>query len=100
MNYALLLRNFLDEEGRPKQMPAKHKLRIYVYCWAASHLETEKVYTEPDLNGVLNKMSTTGDPASIRRALVDYGFMERKTDGSAYWLKKEQPTPESLGMGL
>ena len=58
------------------------------------------MYTEPDLNGVLNKMSTTGDPASIRRALVDYGFMERKTDGSAYWLKKEQPTPESLGMGL
>lgn len=31
MDYPLLLRNFLDGEGRLKQMPAKHKMRAYVW---------------------------------------------------------------------
>lgn len=100
MNYALLLRSFLDGEGKLKQMPAKQKMRLYVYFWAASTLDKERVYSEPELNGALNRISTLGDPASLRRALVDFGFMERKPDGSAYWLKKEQPTPESFRMGL
>lgn len=98
MDYALLLRNFLDGDGRLKQMPAKHKMRAYVYLWAASLLEPGRRYSEGELNACIGGLLAYRDPATIRRALVDYGFMARLPDGSAYWLLDPQPTLADLGL--
>jgi len=99
MDYAVLLRNFLDGEGRLKQMPAKHKLRAYVYLWAAEQLEPGRRYSEGELNACIDRLTAFRDPATIRRALVDYGFMARLPDGSAYWLLEPRPTLADLGLG-
>lgn len=98
-SYAVTLRNFLDPEGRLKQLPAKHKMRVYAYCWLALQLQRGHTYTEQELNGAIGLLSSGPDVATLRRALVDFGFMRRKTDGSAYWLLDPMPTPESLGLG-
>lgn len=39
---------------------------------------------------------TFDDPATLRRELYDYKFLDREKDGSVYWLEYEQPTLENL----
>ncbi len=96
---AAVLRNFLDPEGRLRQLPARHKMRLYAYCWLALQLDGSRTYTERELNGAIGLLTAGPDTATLRRALVDFGFMRRKTDGSAYWLTDPMPSPEALGLG-
>lgn len=42
-------------------------------------------YTESELNAILSSVSD--DHVLIRRCLVDYGFVSRVRDGSAYWVE-------------
>lgn len=93
------LRAFLDSEGRLKQMPAKHKKRLYVYLWAATLFEPDRLYTEGQVNALIGGMLAFDDPLQIRRALVDHGFLARKPDGSAYWLVQPQLALDALGLG-
>ncbi|SDI45509.1 hypothetical protein SAMN05421868_106204 [Paenibacillus naphthalenovorans] len=44
-----------------------------------------KRYTEPEVNRILEQVHP--DYASLRRYMVDYGFMERLDDGSSYWVE-------------
>lgn len=43
-------------------------------------------YTESDVNGILKPMYE--DFATVRRAMIDYGFLARSRDGRAYWRKE------------
>lgn len=98
MDYTAQLRHFLDGEGLVKQIPAKQKMKLYVLLHVASKLEANRQYSEMDINGAINKLTAFRDPATVRRDLVDFGFVQRKSDGSAYWLADPQPTPQSLGI--
>jgi hypothetical protein len=33
----------------------------------------------------------------LRRALVDWGWLDREPDGSAYWLRNERPPVSDRG---
>ena len=52
----------------------------------ANLFDQEKHYTEKELNEVIKPMYE--DYVHIRRYLIEYGFLDRKADGSAYWVKK------------
>ena len=41
---------------------------------------------------------TFADPATLRRELYDYRFLDRSRDGKVYRLAEKQPTPEDLGV--
>ena len=56
--------------------------------YAMQDLEPEIIYTEKAFNEAVAKY--TRDAALIRRELVDGGFADRKSDGSAYWLKESK----------
>ena len=93
-----ILRNFLNGEGKLTAFPAKRKMKIYCLFYLAQKFEAEKDYTEPEINNVLLDWHTFADPATLRRELYDYGFLDRSRDGKVYRLAEKQPTPEDLGV--
>ena len=51
---------------------------------AASMFETDKQYTESQVNLML--MAEFDDHVFARRLLIEWGFLDSSTDGSRYWL--------------
>ena len=44
-----------------------------------------KIYGEKEVNQILKMVYE--DYVTLRRYLIEYGFLDRKPDGSQYWLK-------------
>jgi len=98
MELTHILRNFLDINGKLTAFPAKRKMKVYCLFYLAQKFEAEKDYTEQEINSVLLDWHTFADPATLRRELYDYGFLDRSRDGKVYHLVKKQPTLEALGL--
>lgn len=80
------LRTCMDETGALRNFPVKEKKKIVVLEEIAKNFTRGKKYTEKEVNRILKRIYE--DYASIRRALIEYGFIERTKDGSSYWLKE------------
>jgi hypothetical protein len=65
--------------------PAKEKKKIIVLRKITEQFEKDKKYDEKELNGILKGIYD--DFATIRRYLIEYGFMERTNDCKYYWVK-------------
>lgn len=76
-----ILRVFIGEDNRIIQMPRKWVKKLVVLDWVAAHFDVGTSFTEPEVNAVLRGLFD--DYVSIRRYLVDAGFMAR-ADGR-YW---------------
>ena len=98
MELTHILRNFLDPDGKLTAFPAKRKMKIYCLFYLAQKFEPEKDYTEQEINNVLLDWHTFADPATLRREMYDYSFLDRSRDGKVYRLAEKQPTPEDLGV--
>ena len=85
------LLGFLDDQGRLTGFPAKYKKKLLALQLLAEKLYPGRVYTESELNDLLDSWTTFHDPATLRRELYNNHFVDRKNDGSAYWLEPEQP---------
>lgn len=72
-------------DGPIASFPLKEKKRIVIIRHIARQFEADRRYTEKEVNSILLKFHA--DYALLRRYLIEYGFMERNADGSAYWLK-------------
>ncbi|MDD3191566.1 MAG: DUF2087 domain-containing protein [Bacilli bacterium] len=70
---------------RLKHYPKKQKQKYLVLYWIAKCFEKEKKYSEKEINSII--LEVTDDFVTIRRALYDYGFIDRVPDGSCYWLR-------------
>lgn len=79
-----VLRDYTSNK-RLTSLPSKRKKLFVVLRWLASHFEADKLYTEPEVNAVL-KAAYAHDFVSLRRDLVDFGYMRRERDGTKYWL--------------
>lgn len=90
------IRRFLDADGRLTLFPAKRKMKICCLFYLADKFEPERTYSEREINEVLLKWHTFGDPATLRRELYDYHFLDRSADGREYCLSPVQPEPEAL----
>ena len=80
----IISKYFVDEKLR--EFPIKQKRKLVVLDRIAKAFEPGRRYTEKQVNEAL--LEFYGDYATIRRYLVEYGFMDRKPDGSAYWMKE------------
>ncbi|MEJ8548807.1 DUF2087 domain-containing protein [Brevibacillus borstelensis] len=86
-NRAILKRYFPEGTGGPlKTFPMKEKQRVVVLRQIAKRFESDRTYTEKEVNEFLKALYD--DYVTVRRYLIDYGFLDRKADGSEYWLKK------------
>ena len=65
----------------------KDEKRNLIMKTIIKQFEEGKKYTEKEVNVILKEIYD--DYATIRRSLVDYGFMERTSDCREYWVKEE-----------
>ncbi len=72
-------------DGPLGHFPAKEKKRLAILRHVVKYFDPTATYTEKEVNAILKRFYD--DYALLRRYLIDYGFMDRTTDGSAYWLK-------------
>ena len=98
MELEYILRNFMDADGKLTAFPAKRKMKLYCLIYLAEKFEEEKDYTERQVNDLLLSWHTFADPATLRRELYEYHFLDRSRDGKIYRVAEEQPTPEALGV--
>jgi hypothetical protein len=73
-------------KGPLKKFPLKEKQKLGVLREIVKHMNSERIYDEKELNQILK--AVYDDYVLIRRYLIEYGFLDRKADGSEYWLKK------------
>lgn len=69
-----VLRNFV-EAGRLTRLPARHGQRRVILEYVAGRFEPDRQYAEAEVNELL--WSLHDDHASLRRYLVDEGFLAR-----------------------
>mgnify|MGYP005751716525 CR=1 FL=1 len=68
-----------------KNFPVKEKRKLVILRLIAGEFEKSKRYTEPEVNAILEAIYA--DFVTLRRYLIEYGFLDRTNDGKEYWLK-------------
>jgi len=81
-----VIKNYFTPEGGLKNYPSKEKRKIIVLQEIVSNFKRGKIYTEREINRILKRIYE--DYVTIRRALIEYGFLERSADCSSYWVKE------------
>lgn len=67
-----------------KTFSTKEKNKIVILRKIAEQFEQNRRYTEKELNGIIGAIYE--DFATIRRYLIEYGFMERTNNCREYWV--------------
>ena len=98
MELTHILRNFLDADGKLTAFPAKRKMKLYALLYLSQKIPADTDFTEREINDILLDWHTFADPATLRRELYDYRFLDRSRDGKVYRLAQNQPIPEELGL--
>ncbi|SDZ02732.1 hypothetical protein SAMN05421736_105134 [Evansella caseinilytica] len=82
-----VLQTYVDASSRKvKQFPAKEKRKIILLKYIFAAFEKGKKYTEKEVNEMIKQFYD--DYVTIRRYFIEYGFLDRNRDGSAYWVKE------------
>lgn len=82
-------KNILDnvflslEPLKLKVFSKKEKKKIVILRKVASQFEAGKQYTEPEVNDILQDI--WHDYATMRRYLIEYGYLDRSKDCKVYW---------------
>lgn len=81
-----ILRDFF-EGTQLKEIPARRKKRVIVLQYLAGWFDPNRRYPEREVNAILRQAHP--DVATLRRELVDYGYLER--DSGIYQVAKLPP---------
>jgi len=84
--YDKILKKYFPEglDGRLTTFYIKEKCKLAVLRHIATRFEAERKYTEKEVDTILKLVFD--DHTTIRRYLIEYGFMDRVTDCTSYWL--------------
>jgi hypothetical protein len=84
---AKILKKYFPEElnGCLSTFYIKEKYKLIVLRHISEKFEKNRQYTEKEVNEILKNIFD--DYPVLRRYLIEYGFMDRKDDCSAYWMK-------------
>ena len=86
--------------GAPLTLPKQHDDQLALIGAAALGLEPSRRYTEKELNAALSAWLQTFsrpgglDHVTLRRYLIDFRFLARQSDGSAYWVDRDELSQE------
>lgn len=72
--------------GEMVKFPKKEKQKLATLRVIIKHFNKDKQYSEKEINEILKGIYE--DYVTLRRYLIEYGFLDRKDDGSAYWVKE------------
>lgn len=76
-----VLADFTGRDGRLKDIPAQQKKRDVVLRHILRQFQPGQRYSEKDVNAIIKRFHD--DTASIRRAMVDNGWLKRES--GVYW---------------
>ena len=79
------LQNHLDNEGRLVAWPSKREVQQLALDYLATKFESGQIYSEMEVNALLNSWHTFGDPALLRREMYERGLLNRHKNGAEYW---------------
>ena len=78
-----VIANFTCADGRIKTFPAQRKKFEAILRYVLRVFEPGVRYTEKQVNEMLSRFHE--DTATLRRELVDYGWLKRAGGGGVYW---------------
>lgn len=70
---------------RLRVFPPKAKKKVVILTKIAESFEEGRKYSEKEVNAILSDIFD--DYVTIRRYLIEYGFMDRTRDNSLYWMR-------------
>ena len=73
-------------DGPLLEFPKKQKRKMIILQHILKKFDASRAYTEKEVNAILKSLYP--DYVTLRRYLIDYGYMERNPDGSSYWVKQ------------
>ena len=79
-----MVKRFLNDEGIIKVWPKKQADKTIVVEYLATKFESDRTYTEREVNEIIKAWHTFSDWPLLRREMVDRGFMTRDTNGYVY----------------
>jgi hypothetical protein len=72
--------------GPLSEFPKKEKRKIVILRQLMQRFDPKRKYTESEVNQILE--AAYHDYVTLRRYLIEYGFMDRLADGSSYWVRQ------------
>ncbi len=75
---------FLDNDGRVKAWPAKRAMQRLILEYVSEKFEPGRVYSEKEVNAILEKWHTFNDYFILRRGLIEERFFVRTRNGAEY----------------
>jgi len=86
------LNGYIDDEGKFSSFPGKRQKRKVALMleFLSEKFESDKKYSEKEVNEILNQHHSFNDPATLRRLMLGMGLLDRTTDGRAYWLIQQE----------
>ncbi|WP_425448909.1 DUF2087 domain-containing protein [Dethiothermospora halolimnae] len=79
-----VLKNYFNKDGKLDILPSKEKKKIIILKNIVENFNNNKKYTEKEINIILKRIYE--DYVTIRRYLIQYGFMKRTKDCKYYWI--------------
>lgn len=80
------IKAYMKENGALNQFPAKEKKKIILLKEIMKNFKSDQEYQEDEVNKILVRIYS--DFPTLRRALIEYGFLERSADCSVYRVKE------------
>jgi len=78
-----VLRDYLFEDGRLKNIPAQRKKRDVILRHIVREFEPGRRYAETEVNEIISRFHE--DYATIRREFIMRRMMDREGGGGDYW---------------
>jgi hypothetical protein len=72
--------------GKIRVLPERHKTLTVIMRWIATKFQAGIDYAEQEVNAILTQYYE--DYVTLRRELINYGFLKRERDGSRYWIAR------------
>ena len=82
------LHRFLDRDGLVVQWPRTPGDQQNLLDYLVEKFQRNHLYSEAEVNELINRWHTFEDAALLRREMVDYGYMGRTSSGDRYWREK------------
>ena len=79
----------MDADGRVTNWPSKEKRKLIILSEIFKGFDPQKNYSETAVNEILKQH--VEDYVTVRRNLIEYGFLDRTADGRTYWVKASGP---------
>lgn len=74
-------------DGRLQALPRRRSVLLAACAFLAERFERDHLYDEREVNAIL--ADDAPDPATLRRLLVDHGFLGRRN--GTYWRERQSP---------